>query len=191
MSSVHLQLNTQTDKLAHTHFDLTPCPSPCWHFWTHHSHCSLNKCSYLCSFFSFLLPLPLINLTVPHFPGEIRSLPFIHIIQIPRPISSLKTYPSCILTEKRKGLPKGPVIWSFWYIKWKKKKDRNYNRGKNIDKGFIEQSDTVDLVLLKIECTEFERWCRSLVKDMLTGKHRKDHDRLRQRAVRKDYLFIY
>lgn len=102
MSSVHLQLNTQTDKLAHTHFDLTPCPSPCWHFWTHHSHCSLNKCSYLCSFFSFLLPLPLINLTVPHFPGEIRSLPFIHIIQIPRPISSLKTYPSCILTEKRK-----------------------------------------------------------------------------------------
>lgn len=102
MSSVHLQLNTQTHKHAHTHFDLTPCPSPCWHFWTHHSHYSLNKCSYLCSFFSFLLPLPLINLTVPHFPGEIRSLPFIHIIQIPQLISSLKIYPSCILTEKRK-----------------------------------------------------------------------------------------
>ena len=111
MSSVNLQLNTHTHTSTHTH---TPCPSPCWHFWTHHSHCSLKQCFYLCSFFSFfLLPFPLINPTVSHFPGEIRSLPFIHIIQIPQLISSLKIYPSCILTQKRKDQNLRLKAWEF------------------------------------------------------------------------------
>lgn len=51
--------------------------------------------------------------------------------------------------EKKRFTNKGPVIRSFWYVKWKKKRIEIINRGNNIDRSFIEQSNPVDLVLLK------------------------------------------